>query len=189
MTDPSLDSRKAELRRVARAKRLATAQPGAAAALVTNFPAELAAFTVIAGYWPLGSEIDCRPLLAAFVKEGAVVALPRIAERDELPVFRLWLPDDPLSPDAYGIMAPPPNALPVTPQLVLTPLLAFDRKGGRLGQGGGHYDRTIAALRAEVAVTIAGLAYAAQEIAEVPTGPYDQSLDWIITDREAIRVR
>ncbi len=117
-----------------------------------------------------------------------MIALPRIDTRDALPVFRAWQAEDALAPDAFGILAPPKTALPVLPHVVLTPLLAFDRAGRRLGQGGGHYDRTLAALKAEGEVIVVGLAYASQEMAEVPAGALDQLLDWIVTEREAIRV-
>ena len=72
--------------------------------------------------------------------------------------------------------------------MLLPPLLAFDRAGARLGQGGGHYDRIISFYRAHGAIA-AGLAYAEQEMSRVPTGPHDAALDWVITPREAIRCR
>jgi 5-formyltetrahydrofolate cyclo-ligase len=121
-------------------------------------------------------------------EQGVVIALPRIDTRDALPVFRAWLAEDALAPDAFGILAPPKTALPVVPHIILTPLLAFDRAGRRLGQGGGHYDRTLAALKPEGVIAV-GLAYACQEMVEVPAGALDQLLDWIVTDREAIRVQ
>jgi 5-formyltetrahydrofolate cyclo-ligase len=76
----------------------------------------------------------------------------------------------------------------VAPDLVIAPLLAFDRKGGRLGQGAGHYDRTLANLRALKPVFVLGLGYAGQEVAEIPLEAHDQRLDAILTETEYIEV-
>ncbi len=76
---------------------------------------------------------------------------------------------------------PPGTAPEAQPSLVLAPLLAFDRSGARLGQGAGHYDRTLAALRAQGQVTAIGLAFAEQEVGRVPTGAHDQKLDGVLT--------
>ena len=102
--------------------------------------------------------------------------------RDAPLVFRAWDPRDPLVPDALGVPAPPPSAPGLHPDLVITPLLAFDRKGGRLGQGGGHYDRTLESLRAARPVFVLGLAYAGQEVEPMALDPHDQRLDAILTE-------
>jgi 5-formyltetrahydrofolate cyclo-ligase len=188
LTDgPELSGRKAEARRLARAKRVASVDPVAARALIAHFPMDLATAGVIAGYWPLGSEIDSRPLLAALAAAGASIALPHIAQRTGPTLFRRWQAGDRLVADAFGIMAPDAGEA-VEPAVILTPLLAFDRQGGRLGQGGGHYDRVLAALKPKGAIAV-GLAYAVQELAAIPAEPHDQRLDWIVTEKEAIRVR
>lgn len=186
MSESSLDSRKAEARRAARVRRQAGADPRAANLLLRTFPPSLAGLGVVAGYWPLGSEIDPRPLLLALGEAGAPLALPRVDERDGPFTFRRWADGDPLSPDAFGILSPPLAAEAVQPAVVLTPLLAFDRAGARLGQGGGHYDGVLARLKPKGVLAV-GLAYAIQEEGEIPTGPLDQRLDWIVTEREAIR--
>ena len=77
----------------------------------------------------------------------------------------------------------------LTPRVLIVPLLAFDRAGYRLGYGGGFYDRTLARLRESGAVLAVGVAYAAQEVAEVPRNGSDQPLDWIVTEAESIRMR
>jgi len=87
-----------------------------------------------------------------------------------------------LVPDAIGILAPPPDAPLVVPELVVTPLVGFCRRGYRMGQGGGFYDRTLEALRRNGPVFAMGLAYAGQEVEEVPIGPYDQRLDGVLTE-------
>jgi 5-formyltetrahydrofolate cyclo-ligase len=103
-------------------------------------------------------------------------------------VFRLWQPGEPLIPDAFGILSPPASSPQVLPNLVITPLLAFDRKGGRLGQGAGHYDRTLANLRRQRPVFVLGVAFAEQEVTQVPTDRHDEKLDAIVTETEYIEV-
>lgn len=166
--------------------RAALDDPKASLALIQTFPLELARAGPVAGYWPFGGEIDPRPLMAALAKAGLAIALPRMERRDGPARFLLWESAAALKPDAYGMMAPPADAREVTPKLLLVPLLAFDRAGRRLGQGGGHYDRTLALLKPRGAKA-AGIAYAAQEIDAVPAGPHDQMLDWVVTEKEAIR--
>ena len=82
--------------------------------------------------------------------------------------------------------APPATGKELTPNLILVPLLAFDRAGRRLGQGGGHYDRIISLYRAHGAIAV-GLAYAEQQMERVPVGAHDSALDWVLTPKEAIR--
>jgi len=84
---------------------------------------------------------------------------------------------------------PPLEAPEVDPDVLLVPLLAFDRNGNRLGYGAGYYDMTIAALRAKQPVVTVGIAFAAQEVDEVPTTPRDVRLDLVLTERETIDIR
>jgi len=185
--DPQLERLKAEARRHARAARTEAAalDPGACVKVMENFPIEPAALNPIGSYWPIGSEMDPRPLMAALAKAGRTIALPRAEARDAPVRFLAW-DGVVLTPDAFGAPSPPREAKEIAPRLVIVPLLAFDRTGGRLGQGGGVYDRTLAALRPRGVLAI-GLAYAAQELDSVPAGPEDQPLDWVITEQEAIR--
>jgi 5-formyltetrahydrofolate cyclo-ligase len=184
--DDSLAQEKAEARRRARSLRAVAADPSAGLALVGHFPEALKNAGVVAGYWPLGTEIDPRPLMAMLKERGAQLALPYMATRDASCVFRGWRLGDDMRPDAFGMLAPVESAPSVTPTLVLTPLLAFDRRGGRLGQGGGHYDRIFAELKPKGAIAV-GLAFAAQEVERVPSGPLDAKLDWVVTEKEAVR--
>ena len=96
--------------------------------------------------------------------------------------FRAWKPGDPVEPDLQGCSAPLHAAATVEPDLVFLPLVAFDGAGGRLGQGGGYYDRTLAALAGKRPVVI-GLAFAGQQVDRVPCDPHDQKLDGILTER------
>jgi 5-formyltetrahydrofolate cyclo-ligase len=133
-------------------------------------------------YHPAGSELDPTPLRSRLPAGG--LALPVAQSRDGALVFRLHRPGQALVPDALGIPAPGVDAEPVLPDVVFAPLLAYDRRGGRLGQGGGHYDRTLANLRRMKAVLVVGLAYSGQELPEIPMEPHDQRLDAILTETE-----
>ena len=90
-------------------------------------------------------------------------------------------------PGPLGYQIPPEEAPEVQPDVLLVPLLAFDRRGFRLGYGGGFYDRTLEKLRALKKVTAIGVAYAGQEIDAVPYEEFDQRLDWIMTEKETIK--
>ena len=133
----------------------------------------------VAAYYPVRSEFDCMPLLRRVAAEGWILALPVMAGPAPLQ-FREWTFGVPLERGPFGI--PEPVHSPHTvPDVLLVPLLAFDSRGYRLGYGGGHYDRTLAALRGAAGVAAIGLAFDAQEVAEVPVTPYDERLDWIFT--------
>lgn len=165
---------------------LAGADPEAAERAALRLPVErLPAFSIVSGYRAVGSEMDPQPLMTRLMETGASCALP-VAVVGEPLSFRAWKPGDPLAPDAFGAPAPLDGAGLVTPDLVICPLLAFDRRGGRLGQGGGHYDRTLQALRRERRVFVLGLAYAGQEVAELDLEPHDQRLDAILTETDYI---
>jgi len=188
MSDPeSLARMKAQLRLEARATRSAARTEGAADALAARFPAALIGPSPVAAYWPLGGELDPLPLVQRLRGEGISIALPRMLDRVRPPQFLNWAPMGDLAPDAFGVMAPAPGAREVTPAIILTPLLAFDRTGARLGQGGGHYDRILAELKPKGVIAV-GLAYAVQEIPVAPMGEFDVRLDWIVTEREAIQI-
>jgi 5-formyltetrahydrofolate cyclo-ligase len=95
--------------------------------------------------------------------------------------FRLWTPESPMTDGGFGTRVPAAGDW-VEPAVLIVPLLAFDRRGFRLGYGGGFYDRTLAALRAAGPVTAIGFAFAAQEVPQVPTDATDQRLDLIVTE-------
>ncbi len=94
-------------------------------------------------------------------------------------IFRRWTPGDPLEVDAAGCPAPLPLAEVLKPDLILTPLLAFDDFGGRLGQGGGHYDRTFASISQALRI---GLAYSGQRVERLPVEPHDIALHGVLTE-------
>ena len=137
---------------------------------------------VVSGFWPLGPEIDTRPLLLALHDRGHRIALPVTPKRGEPLTFRGWQPGDVLVPERFGTMRPIGEIL--VPDVLLIPLLAFDAAGGRLGYGGGFYDRTLAALPGRFRL---GCAFAAQQVDAVPVGPYDIPLDAVATEQGIIR--
>ncbi len=183
--------RKKRLRAKAKAHRAdaAASTPEAARELVKQFPDEIwpKLHSIVAGYRPIGSEIDPTPLLETFHCEQARIALPCVEAEGAPLKFRAFSPGDELETGAFGVEAPKASASVLVPALVLVPLLAFDRAGRRLGYGGGYYDRTLDALRAAGSVTVVGVGYGAQEVSKVPADKHDQRLDWIITEVEAIR--
>ena len=179
------------LRRASRALRhdLRQAAPDAAdRAANAQIPIELTRLRTVGGYQAIGAEIDPHPLLARFASFGAIIALPVARRRDAPLEFRRADDPETFVADAFGILGPPPTAPRLIPDLVIVPLLAFDRRGGRLGQGAGCYDRTLWALRRQGLVFALGLAYAGQEVETAPTSPHDQALDAILTENGYIAV-
>ena len=146
---------------------------------------ELKDVTPVGGYWPIRSEVDPRPLMEALLARGQDVALSQILHPHLS--WRLWQPGDVLVKGGFGVREPGPDAPEVFPKALLVPLVAFDRRGGRIGYGKGHFDRAIAALEGQHPVLTIGLAYAVQEIDEVPVEPHDRLLDVVITEAELIR--
>jgi 5-formyltetrahydrofolate cyclo-ligase len=137
---------------------------------------------VVSGFWPLGDEIDIRPLLLALLERGHEIVLPVTPPRGQPLGFRLWRPGDPMAAERFGTVRP--TGPERVPDFLLVPLLAFDRRGHRLGYGAGYYDRTLAGLPAAGRL---GCAYAAQEMDVVPAGPHDVRLPAVATERGIIR--
>jgi 5-formyltetrahydrofolate cyclo-ligase len=186
---PGFDKTALRLRMRGLRRRLAADAPDAAQRAAGALPRDrLPGFEAFAIYHPQGSELDPAPLARRLAEGGAATLLPVAETRDRALVFRVWSPHLPLEPDAVGVPSPPRMSGAMTPQLVVAPLLAFDRHGGRLGQGGGHYDRTLANLRRAGRVFILGLAYAGQEVEEIPMEPHDERLDAVLTEAGYIEV-
>ena len=150
-----------------------------AAERVASHAAQLPSADLIAFYCAIGSELDPEPLARALIAAGAAACLPVAMERDAPMIFRRWTPGDPLEVDAAGCPAPLPLAEVVDPDLIITPLLAFDDFGGRLGQGGGYYDRTFAA---RPHATRIGFAFAGQRSARLPMESHDIPLHGVLTE-------
>ena len=172
-------SEKQALRRKAREKRHALADPDFALKLAQC--AEdlgLKPGTVVGAYHAHQGEADPAELLARLVELGMAIAFPRVTDRDAALDFHLVPNGEVLMPGSFGIPEPLAHWPHATPDVLLVPLLAFDGTGHRLGYGGGYYDRTLAALD----VPAFGIAYAGQEVASLPAEPHDRRLDGIVTE-------
>jgi len=189
-TSPNL---KAALRRAALARRDALPAAARVAAAQTiaerGLPVEVAPDAVVSGFSPLKSEISPLPLLRRLADAGAQLALPVVVGRGQPLIMRAWSFGAPLNSGVWGIREPPADAPEVFPDILLVPLLAFDRTGHRIGYGAGYYDMTIARLRATKQVVAIGIAFAAQEIAAVPSTPRDARLDLVLTEHGVIDCR
>lgn len=140
---------------------------------------------VVSGFWPIKEEIDIRPLMIELFNSGCQMVLPVVQGRGKPLLFRAWRPGDALEAGVFGTLKPSARRETVEPDALLVPLLACDEAGWRLGYGGGFYDRTLGGLRARRQVTAVGVGFDAQLVPEVPHGPDDQPLDWLLTDRRA----
>ncbi|WP_417310087.1 5-formyltetrahydrofolate cyclo-ligase [Devosia sp.] len=175
---------KSALRAAARARRSAldlAHRAGAAEAVAGHLSnLSLPPDAVIAGYWPIGEELDTRPALHRLAATGFRLCLPVTGSRGDPLVFRRWGPDSALVSSGFGTMAPAESEHLLTPTVLLMPLLAFDAWGNRLGYGAGHYDRTLAGFA--IRPLCIGLAFAAQEVDTVPREAHDRPMDMIITE-------
>ena len=137
---------------------------------------------IIAAFWPIRTEIDPIPLMAALCRKGATSCLPVTPEEGKPLTFHQWDIGTPLADGPYHTKEPFGDTPIVTPDLILAPLLAFDAGCWRLGYGGGFYDRTIAALEAAGHQPhLVGIAFDESQVSHVPTGPYDKALSAILT--------
>lgn len=190
LPDPEIVAAKRRLRAemIERRKRLATPPAGAALARQVTTLGPFAAGAAVAGFYPMPPEIDVLPSLIAFAGAGYTVSLPVVVGRKQPLIFRSWVPGAALARGVLGIPYPPEGNPEVEPSILLVPLLAFDRRGHRLGYGGGYYDRTLSDLREKGPVFAIGVGYAFQEVDEVPADSIDQRVDAIATDAGAERI-
>ena len=191
--DPALADYKALIRRDARANRIrarddapADAARRASRRLIDRIP--IPGNAVIAGYIPVREEFDVLPVMDALLALGHGGAMPVVTGPAQPLAFRRWDRETEMAVGAYGIAAPTDVSPECEPDVLLVPLLAFDRAGRRIGSGAGYYDRTLAHLRARKPVLAIGVAFAAQETGVLPAGRHDQRLDWVVTEAEAIEV-
>jgi 5-formyltetrahydrofolate cyclo-ligase len=143
---------------------------------------------MVSAYSPMGAEMSPASLHARLARDGYCTCLPVVTPLGYPLIFRAWRPGDELVAGVWGIQEPADAAPVVEPDVVLAPLLAFDRRGGRLGYGGGYYDRTIARLRRMKPVIVIGLAFRSQELGQVPCDAHDELLDWVLTENGPIKV-
>ncbi len=185
MSAQEKDTQRAILK--AQREELSARDPDAGETIADKFPLKIFERygPVITAYWPIGSEIDPRPLMTRLAYAGARTALPRIGDDGEMR-FLEWQSGDRLEDRPFGLKEPLADAPELTPTLVLAPLLGFDRAGTRLGYGKGHYDRKLAGLRAHGRVFVCGLAFQGQEVDTLPVEPHDIPLDWMVTTHGSI---
>lgn len=144
---------------------------------------------VLAGYFPIRSECDPGAILERARASDILVALPAVVDREHIE-FRLHDAGGPLVPSGHGTMAPPQGSPVAEPDLILVPLVGFDRRGHRLGYGRGYYDRAIAEARAGGRrVPLVGLAFSVQEVQTIPAEAHDIRLDWVVTEKETLELR
>ena len=188
----TLSSQKSDLRKTTLARRDALPEIDRIemSLLARDFGLEAPAFdrsifvpgTMVSGFLPIRSEIDTRPLMFELRKMGARLCLPVVTDKTTIE-FREFLAGEPLVDCGFGTVGPNKSAAVLDPQILLVPLSVFDRTGGRIGYGAGHYDRAIERLTARgIDPTLLGMAFSAQEGQTVPMEPHDRYLNGIITD-------
>lgn len=186
--DPKIEEAKAALRLRARASRAAilnSSRADAARAVADHFfkAVELKPSDIVAGYWRIKDEMDCQPILIRLMDSFQPVCLP-VVLGDELPLeLRLWEQGAPLYEAGFGTLAPSELSPQVEPDVIVMPLLGFDKRGTRLGYGGGYYDRTLEKLSKRP--RLVGIAFAAQELDTIPREAHDVPLDVIVTEAGA----
>ena len=137
---------------------------------------------IIGGYYPYNYEVDAIKILEKFEKLGYEISLPKIKNNSQMDFFR-WSPKDPLSINKYGIPEPI-STLISYPDILLVPLVAYDKHLNRIGYGGGFYDRYIKRLKKRKKIITIGLAYSFQKVKKIPINNYDIKLDFIITEKD-----
>jgi 5-formyltetrahydrofolate cyclo-ligase len=142
---------------------------------------------VVSGFASMPQEFRIWPLLRALHGDGVRLAMPVMQGKARPLLFRAWQPGDAMDTGVWGIAQPKADKVALEPDILLVPLLAFDRAGWRLGYGGGYYDRTLRALRARKAITAVGLGYDQQCVDAVPHLDYDERLDWVLLPSGPIR--
>ena len=166
--------------------RLNAEHPDAANLIAANAPEILlrTPAKVIASYLPIGSEIDPSILAQKLTKDGKTLCLPRLDLDAEKLKFFAWNFGDQVEEGPFSLIQPTGFSEQVYPTLLLVPLLAFDRRGSRLGYGKGYYDRAIDTLQTRIC--FCGVGFSSQEVPKVPMEQHDRKLDWVVTEKEAI---
>ena len=136
---------------------------------------------IIGGYYPYNYEIDILQILEKFEKKKFIITLPKIKKKSQMNFFQ-WSTNDPLVINKFGIPEPISKMLKY-PDVLLVPLVAFDKNFNRIGYGGGFYDRYINKIRKRKKVLTIGFAYSFQKVKKIPTNNYDIKLDFIITNK------
>ncbi|MGB7336506.1 MAG: 5-formyltetrahydrofolate cyclo-ligase [Salaquimonas sp.] len=145
--------------------------------------------TVISGFFPIRSEIDPRPLMDGFRQKGARLCVPIVKDKTTI-VFRELVRGAELVDTGFGTTGPGPEAQELDPDILLMPLSVFDKNGGRIGYGAGHYDRAISRLIAKGREPrLIGFAFSLQEVDQVPVEDHDQAMEAVITENGVINCK
>ncbi len=185
----ALAEAKAALRQEAARRRDAAKDPARDRAACERLLSALGdqAGRVVSGFLPIRSEIDPRPAMKALHAAGARLCVPVVMAKAAPLAFREWTPGGALTRGNFDVEIPAEGEW-LTPETLIVPLLAWDRRGRRLGYGGGFYDLTLARLRATGPVSAVGFAFAAQETQAVPAAETDAPLDRIVTELEVLEI-
>lgn len=135
----------------------------------------------VAAYWPMGSEVDTRPLLEWFIHHGFSIGLPFIKNKDQVLEFYRWHMDSAMEQGQLKTKVCKQRKEKITPRIIIVPMVGFDPTGSRIGMGGGFYDATLNYLRAQHSLTAIGIAYDCQLVNHIPPEDHDQRLDYILT--------
>ncbi|MCF6343581.1 MAG: 5-formyltetrahydrofolate cyclo-ligase [Devosiaceae bacterium] len=178
---------KSELRNEAKAKRAALssnfmlqAANQAAEIFLQNIPLEKV--NVIAAYYAMNNELKILPLVEKLWAKNKQICLPSVIENNQPMIFRAWQRGDELIDGAHNIKVPDENAPILVPDIIIMPLVAFDKKGNRLGYGKGYYDRTIAQM--DKKPLLVGYAYSVQEVEKIEHESHDVPLDYLVSEKE-----
>jgi len=185
MTDATIEEAKAALRVRAHAQRAGIGhdlRAAAGKAVARHFfdGIVLDPGAIVAAYWPIRDEVDCQPIIVRLMDSAQPLCLPVVLGEDQPLQLRLWEDGTALYPAGFGTLAPEDGAPVVEPDIILMPLLGYDRHGTRLGYGGGYYDRTLASLGKRP--RLVGLAFSSQELSDIPREAHDIPLDAIVTE-------
>ena len=137
---------------------------------------------IIGGYYPYNHEVDTIQILKKFEKQNYIISLPKIKKNSQMDFFN-WSTNDPMKINKYGIPEPISNLIKY-PDILLVPIVAFDKDLNRIGYGGGFYDRYIKKIKKIKKVITIGLAYSFQKVKKISVNKYDVKLDYIVTERE-----
>ncbi|WP_240006364.1 5-formyltetrahydrofolate cyclo-ligase [Pseudaquidulcibacter saccharophilus] len=180
---------KAGLRKLYKQKRadLHKEMPKAGENLIENFPVFIGSSCVVAGYLPIQNEIDPLPLMRFLEEKGAQLCLPRLNTVTNSINFHEYNFGDELKSGSLGVLEPLFDAKIVRPNIMLVPLLAFDKNGYRLGYGGGYYDKAISVGKEKGKLITIGLGFAGQSIDNIPFEAHDKKLDYVLTDKNCFK--
>ena len=180
----TISEEKAAARKAAFVRRGAahgTVDPGPAQDRLVAHVRRIPTLEIVSAYAPIRTEIDPLPAVERLHALGYRICLPVVPGRDQPLLFREWWPGCPMEEGAFGARIPA-TSVHLEPECLITPLLAFDRAGVRLGYGGGFYDRTLALMRPRRRTYAIGFAYEAQAVDLLPVEPTDQPFDGVVTE-------